>query len=206
MYLPKINRLNDLPAIEDFIRKNSFAILINQVEEKPWATHLPLELEVNETGEKVLWGHLSKANPQWKSFNDEEQVLAIFQGPHSYISSSWYNHVNVPTWNYIAVHVYGKIKLMNDELVYEHLKRLVNKYEVVSENPVRIETMPPEYVKKEMKGIVGFEIYIEKLEGKWKLSQNRDNENYRNIILELEKLNDVNAALIAEEMKKIREI
>lgn len=206
MYLPKINRLEELPVIEDFIRKNSFATLINQVEEKPWATHLPLELEVNEAGEMVLWGHLSRANPQWKSFGNEQQVLAIFQGPHTYISSSWYNHVNVPTWNYIAVHVYGKIKLMNDEQVFEHLKRLVNKYEVVSENPVRIETMPPEFVKKEMKGVVGFEISIDKMEGKWKLSQNRDDENYRNIILELLKLNDVNAALIAEEMKKMREI
>ncbi|MCY7410720.1 MAG: FMN-binding negative transcriptional regulator [Chitinophagales bacterium] len=206
MYLPKINRIEDLPAIEDFIEKNSFAILINEVKENPWATHLPLELEVNEAGEKVLWGHLSKANPQWKSFGKEEQVLAIFQGPHTYISSSWYNHVNVPTWNYIAVHVYGKIKLMNDEQVYEHLKRLVNKYEAISENPVSVETMPPEFVRKEMKGVVGFEIAIEKIEGKWKLSQNRDDENYRNIILELEKLNNVNAALIAEEMKKMRNV
>jgi len=159
--------MDDLPTIGDFIRKNSFATLITVDHGKPWATHLPVELEVNATGEKVLWCHVSKANPQWKTLSNDAEVLVIFSGPHSYISSSWYDHVNVPTWNYIAVHIYGKAKMMSDEELLESLKRLVMKYETISKKPVSVETMPADYVKKEMKGIVGFEISIHKIEGKW---------------------------------------
>ena len=204
MFVPKLFRMNDLPVIEDFIRKNSFATLVTYHEEKPWATHLPLELELNQEGEKALWGHVSRANPQWKSFAGNGEALAIFQGPHTYVSSSWYNHLNVPTWNYIAIHIYGRIRIMSEEESYEILRRLVKKYEVTSANPVSVETMPQDFVKKEMKGIVAFEMSIEKLEGKWKLSQNRDEEDYRTIITELEKLNDTNAAEVASEMRKLR--
>lgn len=204
MYIPALNRNNSFPEIEKFLRSNSFATLVSQVEGRHWATHLPLELEVNESGEKVLWGHISRANPQWKSFHTGEEVMAIFLGPHTYISPSWYNHVNVPTWNYIAVHIYGKVKLVEGEQLHEALKRLIDKYEAISQKPVSIGSMPEEYVRKEMKGIVGLEILIDKIEGKWKLSQNRDDVNYKNIIAELEKLNDLNARLIAEEMKKLR--
>ena len=204
MYIPKLYRNNDLPEIEKFLRKNSFATLVSLHEEKHWATHLPLELEVNEQNQKVLWGHLSRANPQWKSFAENGEVMAIFLGPHTYISPSWYDHVNVPTWNYIAVHVYGKVKITEGEELHRALKRLVEKYEVISQKPVSVETMPEEYVKKEMKGIVGLEISIDKMEGKWKLSQNRDDENFNNIISELEQLNDMNAKLVAGEMRKLR--
>lgn len=202
MYIPKLYRNTDFPEIEKFLKQHSFAALISLHEGKHCATHLPLELEINSLGEKVMWGHLSKANPQWKSFDENGEVMAIFTGPHSYISSSWYDHVNVPTWNYIAVHVYGKVKLIEGDQLYEALRRLVNKYEVISKNPVSIDTMPVEFVRKEIKGVVGFEISVEKIEAAWKLSQNRNDANYLNIIAELEKLNDLNATLVAEEMKK----
>ncbi|MBK9730955.1 MAG: FMN-binding negative transcriptional regulator [Chitinophagaceae bacterium] len=204
MYVPKLYRNTNFPEIEQFLQKNSFASLISVHEGKPWTTHIPLELQTNEKDERVLWGHLSRANPQWKSFEAHPDVLAVFMGPHTYISSSWYDHVNVPTWNYIAVHVTGKVKIVEGEQLYESLKRLVNKYEAVSKQPVSIETMPQDYVRKEMKGVVGLEISIDKMEGNWKLSQNRDDKNYVNIISELEKLNELNAGLIAEAMKKMR--
>jgi transcriptional regulator len=204
MYAPKHYRNENFPEIEKFIRHHSFASLVSTHLGSFWATHIPLELEINEAGEKVLWGHLSRANPQWKSFKDDAQVMAIFLGPHTYISSSWYNHVNVPTWNYIAVHVYGKIKIIEGEKLREALTRLVNKYEVISQKPVSVDTMPAEFVQKEMKGIVGIEVSIDKIEGTWKLSQNRDDENYLAIIRELERLNDLNSQLIAEEMSKRR--
>lgn len=204
MFVPKLFRIEDHQAIEDFIRQNSFATLVSSVEGKPWATHLPLELEKNAAGESVLWGHLSKSNPQWKYFSSGETVMAVFMGPHSYVSSSWYQHLNVPTWNYIAVHVYGIMRLLDEDASYELLKRLVRKYEARSAKPVDVETMPKEFVLKEMKGIVAFEMSIARVEGKWKLSQNRNDEDFASVIRELEALNELNAMQVAGEMKKIR--
>jgi len=204
MYIPKYFQQGNMAAIEAFIRNNSFAILINVADGKPLGTHIPVELEVNEHNEKVLWCHIAKSNHQWKSFESNPEVLVIFSGPHHYISSSWYNHLNVPTWNFIAVHVSGKVSIMSDEKLLESLKRLVKKYEAASKNPVSVETMPEDFVGKLLKGVVGMEISIEKLEGKWKLSQNRDDESAANVIRELEQLGNEDAMKIADEMKKVR--
>lgn len=205
MFIPAYYRNNDLSEIRSFIRKNSFATLITCGSEKPEATHIPIELIEQNNEEAFLQGHISRANQQWKSFSDKSSVLAIFQGPHSYVSSSWYNHVNVPTWNYLAVHVYGKIKIIEGDELYLSLKDLVDRYETISEKPIKMEELPEDMMSKYMIGIVGFRIAIEKIEGKWKLSQNRDKEDQQNIIRQLEKLADVNARLVAEEMKKIIE-
>ena len=203
MFIPSYFRNNDLSEIKSFIRKNSFATLITCGAESPEATHIPIELIEQNNEEAFLQGHISRANPQWKSFPDKSYVLAIFQGPHTYVSSSWYNHVNVPTWNYMAVHVYGKIKIIEGDELYQSLKGLVDRYEVLSEKPIKVEEFPEEMMSKYMKGIVGFRIAMEKIEGKWKLSQNRDKEDHQNIIHQLEKLDDVNARLVAEEMKRL---
>ncbi len=201
MYIPNIYKNENQEEINDFLQKNSFGILVNQTNGKLWATHIPLELDINKNGKQVLQGHISKENPQWESFADDDNVLAIFSGAHSYISSSWYDHENVPTWNYIAVHVYGTIKIIEGEAVIESLKKLVDKYEQNSKNPVRIE----DFSKKTMmqtRGIVAFEIEIEEIQAQRKLSQNRDDKNYQNIISELEKTNDSQAIAVANEMKK----
>jgi transcriptional regulator len=201
MYIPDINKNENQEEIVDFLQKNSFGILVNQTNGNLWATHIPLELDTNENGKQVLYGHIAKENPQWESFKDNDQILAIFTGPHSYISSSWYDHENVPTWNYIAVHIYGTIKIIEGEAVIESLKKLVNKYEQNSKNPVRVE----DFSKKTMmqtRGIVAFEIEITEIQAKRKLSQNRDEKNYLNIISELEKTNDNQAIAVANEMKK----
>lgn len=203
MFIPAYYRNTNLKEIEKFISENSFACLVNTHAGKPWATHIPMELELNIDGVSILSGHISRANPQWKSFSNGETVMAIFQGPHSYVSSSWYNHINVPTWNYIAVHVYGTMRILNDEEQYEKLKAMVNRYESIAEKPMDLDKMPAEMMDKYMKGIVGFEMSMDKIEGKWKMSQNRDDEDKQSIISELEKLKEVNALLVAAEMKKM---
>lgn len=201
MYIPEIYKNENQEEIQNFLHKNGFAILVNQTNGKLWATHIPLVLETNEKGKQILVGHLSKLNPQGESFKTNDDVLAIFSGAHTYISSSWYDHENVPTWNYLAVHVYGKVTILNYEETVNSLKKLVDKYEVISENPVRVEDLS-EKTMREARGIIGFTIEITSIEAMKKLSQNRDDKNYQNIIQELEKTNDGQAIAVAEEMKK----
>jgi len=200
MYVPKHFRNNDASTINDFIRHHGFGILVSQSDSRMVATHIPLELSEDET---KLTGHIARANPQWKNFDNNSEVMIIFPGPHAYVSSSWYDHENVPTWNYIAVHVYGKINIIEGEQLYSCLKQLVNKYEKTSEYPISVEKMSPEYVRQSIKGLVGFEISITSIEAAYKLSQNRDQKNFANVINELEKRGDHDSKSIAAEMKKI---
>ena len=200
--IPKLYKNENQEDIQNFIHQNGFGILVNQTNGKLWATHIPLVLE-EKNGKQILVGHVSRENPQAESFKTNDDVLAIFSGVHTYISSSWYDHENVPTWNYLAVHVYGKVKIHSLEETIEALKRLVDKYEAKSEKPVRIEDLS----KKTMlqaKGIVSFEIEITAIEAKKKLSQNRDDKNYQNIILKLENSNDFQSIEVAKEMKNNR--
>ena len=201
MYIPDIYKNENKEEINKFIQENSFGILINQTNGKLWATHIPLELDTNKNGGSILFGHLSKENPQWEGFIENNEVLAVFSGPHSYISSSWYDHENVPTWNYIAVHVYGTIKIIDAEAAIEVLKKQVDKYEQKSKNPVRIEDLSKKTMMQSS-GIVAFEIEITQIQATRKMSQNRDEKNYQNIISELEKANTNDSIAIANEMKK----
>jgi transcriptional regulator len=203
MYIPPGYKITDLEATKKFIQANSFGILVNILDGKPWATHIPLELETNTAGEEVLTGHISKGNPQWKAFADDGQVLAIFSAPHAYISSSWYNHENVPTWNYLAVHVYGCLRVIEGADLFQALKKLVDKYEAASEKPVQLEQMSAEYVQREMRGIIGFEIKIEEIHAAQKLSQNRDAKNFQNVIQELEKRGEGYDVEIAAAMRAL---
>ena len=201
MYVPDIYKNEDPEQINDFLRNNAFGILVNRNYGKLWATHTPMELDKNADGKDVLYGHVSRENPQWQSFASGEQVLAIFNGPHSYISSSWYDHENVPTWNYIAVHVYGKIRIVEGDIVINFLKKLIDKYESGSEYPISLENLSPEMLLQ-ARGIVCYEIEIEEIHAVNKMSQNRDDKNFKNIVAELEKTGNPDAIAVAEEMKK----
>jgi transcriptional regulator len=203
MYIPDLYKNENQEDIQNFLHQNSFAILVNQTNGKLWATHTPLILETNAEGKQVLVGHISKANPQAESFKSNDEVLVLFSGANAYISSSWYDHENVPTWNYLAVHVYGKVRVYNHQQAVDFLKKLVDKYEAKSEKPVRVENLS-EKTMREARGIIAFEIEITSIEAQKKLSQNRDDKNYQNIITELEKTNDNQALDIANEMKKNR--
>ncbi|WP_309607957.1 FMN-binding negative transcriptional regulator [Flavobacterium sp.] len=201
MYIPDIYKNESQEEIKNFIHDNGFAILVNQTNGKLWATHIPLLLEEDNDGKSILVGHISRENPQGESFKTNTNILVIFSGPHSYISSSWYDHENVPTWNYTAVHVYGKVKILNLEESINSLKNLVDKYERNSENPVRIEDLSKQTMRQ-ARGIIAFEIEIISIDAVKKMSQNRDSKNYENIILELENTGNVIDKQVAQEMKK----
>ena len=201
MYIPEIYKNNNPEEITAFLEQNGFGILVNQTDGKLWATHIPLEFEIRENGKQVLYGHLAKNNPQWKSFATNNEILAIFNGPQSYISPSWYDHENVPTWNYIAVHVYGTIKIVEGELLVNLLKKQIDKYEKNSENPIKIENLSRETMK-EAQGIIAFEIEINDIQAVKKMSQNRDDKNYENIIVELKKTAKPSENAVAETMLK----
>jgi len=204
MYIPAFFKVNNTEEIRDFIHHNGFGIVVSQTNGKLLASHIPLMLSTNEKGEEVVTGHLSKANPQWKSFESAQQVLLIFQGPHAYISSSWYDHNNVPTWNYMAVHVYGTLRLLTEGELLDSLRSLTDKYEVNSSSPVSLDTMDKHMLSTQLNGIVGFEIQVIEVQAAYKLSQNRDDKNHLRIIDELEKKGDESSQRIATEMKKNR--
>lgn len=199
MHIPDLYKNEDQEAIRAFLRANAFGLLINQTNGKLWATHIPLELEINTEGEEVLMGHISKENPQWTAFESNDQVLAVFTGPHAYISSSWYDYENVPTWNYTAVHVYGKVKIIEGDAVIDLLTKLVDKYEKNSKCPVRVADLSQKTMLQS-RGIVAFEIKIEEIQAVNKMSQNRDDKNYSNIISELEKTENPQSIAVAKEM------
>ena len=200
MYIPAIYKNENPTEIRNFINDNGFAILINITNNKLWGTHIPLILDINENGKEVLLGHVSKENPQACSLLNNEEVLVIFSGAHSYISSSWYDHENVPTWNYLAVHVYGKVNIFNEEKTIISLKKLVDKYEKKSENPIKIENLSMKTMFQ-TRGIAAFEIEISSIEAIKKISQNRDSKNYKSIISELEKNNDSQSIAMSAIMK-----
>ena len=135
MYIPKINEENDHERILDFIRQNGFGILINANGGMPMATHIPMELSFDENKAPILRGHVARPNVQWRLWGRPTTVLAIFSGAHSYVSSSWYEKSNVSTWNYLAVHVYGTIRIVSEAELYESVQSLTEKYEKHQENP-----------------------------------------------------------------------
>lgn len=199
MYIPKHYRNENLKEVREFILNNSFGILINQIEGKPWATHIPLELDTDNKGNDVLYGHIAKANPQWKYFKEGSEVLCIFNGPHSYVSSSWYAEEEVPTWNYIAVHIYGLLKIQDEKALMDSLNKLVDKYERRSENPIALHELSRNTLRQ-VKGVIGFEIEIKEIQAAYKLSQGREGDHPK-IIEELKKSNTRGGHAIAEAMK-----
>lgn len=202
MYIPNYFRQEDPEAIRQFIHANGFAILVSHLPEgQLWASHIPLVLGQNAQGEEVLWGHIARANPQWRGFEQFPEVMAIFNGPHAYVSSGWYDHENVPTWNYIAVHVYGQATILTGETLYATLSKTMHKYEAGRPQPVELENMNPQFVANQIRGIVGFEIAIKDIQAKAKLSQNRDEPNQERIIQALEAEDDPSATAIAKAMK-----
>ncbi|MCQ4036134.1 FMN-binding negative transcriptional regulator [Kaistella montana] len=201
MYIPKIYKSQDMELMKELISENGFALLISN-QEKLAATHSMFLMTETEAG-FYLETHISKANFQAKVLKDGDEVLCDFLGAHSYISSSWYDHKNVSTWNYEAVQIRGKVKLMNDDELYEHLRKLTFKYEKPQKCPMFVENMGDEYVRKEMKGAFGIHIFPTEIFIVNKLSQNRKESDFRNIIKELEKTSDENSRKIAEKMRNL---
>jgi len=201
MYIPRRYEEKDKEKVFAFIRENSFGILISVTDGRPAGTHIPLLLEKNAEGKDILMGHISRGNQQKSALQNGAKMLAIFTGPHAYISPRWYTQMMVPTWNYIAVHVYGILRIVEGEELRAALTRLVDTYEHGMPSPVKVEEIPEKTFNDDMRGIVGFAIEIEEIQAAYKLSQNRDETSYHQIVEELDK-GDAAAKGVAEEMRK----
>lgn len=202
MFVPKLYRSEDMNLMREIIRENSFALLISSVD-KIRATHSMMMLNESDPENVYIETHISRANPQAKTLKDGDEVLCDFLGPHTYISSSWYDHINVSTWNYEAVQIYGKVELMDHDELYAHLDKLTSKYEKFQQCPMMVKDMGNEFVEKEMKGAFGIKINPTEIFIKQKLSQNRKETDFQNIISQLEQSDD-NARKVAEKMKLIK--
>jgi transcriptional regulator len=177
LYIPDHFRVDDRTQLTDFIEHNAFATLVTSGSAGLHVSHVPLLPEPVPGGRLRLLGHVARANPQWQALESAEHVLAIFHGPHAYVSPGWYQqHPSVPTWNYAAVHAAGRARLMEEAELHELLLRLSATYEAGRQTPWRMAELPADFVDRMLKAIVGFEIEVERLEGKFKLSQNRPAE------------------------------
>lgn len=185
MYIPRAFQETRIPVMHDFIDAHPFATVVSVAASGLTASHIPLVLERGGTELGVLRGHLSRANPQWRELSPEVEVLAIFGGPHHYISPSWYPEKSetgkvVPTWNYSVVHVYGRVTIYEDgDWLQRHLTALTDIHEGPMPTPWRVTDAPEQFVRAMVKGIVGLELNVTRLEGKWKASQNRSEGDQR---------------------------
>ena len=174
MYVPRHFRVSDIEELHAFIAAHSFATLVSNLETGPLATHLPLILEAKPGESGKLVGHMARSNPHWQQLESAQPALAIFHGPHAYISPTWYvSQPALPTWNYAAVHVYGNALLIRDS---RRVHRLLD--DLIEANESRLSApwandLPVEFREKMEQGVVAFELSIERIEGKFKLSQNR---------------------------------
>lgn len=185
MYLPRAFAVEDVPQIQDFMEEFNFATVVTQTGGELTASHIPFLLDRGVEPYGVLRAHIAIRNPQLKDLQSASQALVIFQGPHTYVSPSWYvNPENVPTWNYMVVHAYGTPKIGNKAAMIELLKNLTRKQESSFEKPWDFDPGAA-WVQKLMMEIVAFEIKIERLEGKFKLNQNRKPENRESVITAL---------------------
>jgi transcriptional regulator len=202
MHIPKYYREEDHEKILAFLKQNNFPAIVSFDGEKPIATHAPVEIAEDEKGKVTIYAHISRANAQWKTFGKQE-ILLIFQGAHTYISPRWYNHVNVPTWNYMMIHVYGNVRLLQGDELYALLSRLVHNHEINTQ--YSLESLPQDFVQKEMKGIVGFAVDVTRIDAGYKLSQNRNDEDHENIVRELNKRQEKDSTQVAKAMLEKRD-
>ena len=204
MYIPRLFRQDSTELLHEVIQQFSFATLVTIRQGAPFASHLPFLLDSARGEQGALLGHMARANPQWKDFDSSQEVLVVFQGPHAYVSPSWYEgSLHVPTWNYVAVHAYAVPRVIDDDAeFYRLLQTMVDKFEGAFEKPWKFD-LPSDYVQEMMKAIVGFELRITRLEGKEKLSQNRDEADQRRVTDILASSSDPNARGVAEWMAKI---
>lgn len=198
MYIPNYFKITDETVAYDIIKEHSFATLFSQNNGMPFATHLPLILNDEKS---YLYGHFARPNPQWKDIKNQT-VLAVFHGPHCYISPSWYEtNKAVPTWNYITVHVYGEVELLEDEEeLVTSLHDMVVKYEA-PDSSYRLQDVDPEFLSGMNKGVQGFKIKINRIEGKSKLSQNHSLVRQELVINQLEQKSTTDEQQIAKLMK-----
>ena len=190
----------DDQKVIDFMNQNPFALITGTGEKYPVATQIPLAVKVKE-GKIFLEGHLMRKTDHHLAFEKNNNVLALFTGPHCFVSASWYTNPSVgSTWNYITVHAKGKITFTDEEGTLKAVKAVSDKYEGTTSEGA-FNHLPKEYIDHMVKAIVGFSIEVESIDNVFKLSQNRDEASQKNIIKQLKKRGDYNSIAIAEEME-----
>jgi transcriptional regulator len=201
MYIPTAFAEHDLTKLHDFIERHSFGLLVSQVDGLPFATHLPFLLDRAAGPQGTLICHVARANPQWRQAGSET-ALAVFSGPHVYVSPSWYEAEQVvPTWNYAAVRVYGRPQVIEDEsALLKIVQAMVRVYEQSMPQPWSFDSSST-FVKRLLGQIVGFRIAIEKIEGKWKLNQNHPAQRRRKVVEALQERSDENVQAVAAMMR-----
>jgi transcriptional regulator len=204
VYLPQHFAETDEATLVAFMREHSFGTLITSGSAGLIASHIPFLYEAVAGTPGRLLGHLARANPQLADLADGREALVIFHGPHAYVSPRWYATTPaVPTWNYAVVHAYGKVEAISDAAALEALVgRLTDTYEAGAEKPWRLADQPERYVKGMLRGIGGFAIALTRLQGKFKLSQNRDATDRAQVTAELAQSNDPVAAAVAAMMAR----
>ena len=201
MYIPQINEMTDIHEITDFMKRFSFAAIVSAQDNLPVATHLPFVVAAKDS-EIKLYSHFAKANPQWKNI-DAVKVLVIFSEPHAYISPTNYDEfLSVPTWNYVAVHVYGQVKIISEQdEVLSLLENTIGNYE--SSYKSRWNELPQDFKEKMTDEIVAFEVTVSDVQAKKKLSQNKTKQEREKIINALSKSANGSEQLTAEYMRKL---
>ena len=201
MYIPNHYIEDDTEKLAAFMKAHSFGVMVNIVDGLPWGTHLPFVI-TQKDGKITLTSHMARANEAWRSLDNDRELLVIFQGPHAYISPSNYDKKqNVPTWNYIAVHAYGKPRIITDfDEAVQVLEAMIGTYE--EKYMQQWNELSQDYISKMVKGIVAFDIEVTRLQGKYKLSQNKTVNEQQNIVHSLGKSDDSLATGVAEYMKE----
>ena len=203
MYIPAHFEETRIEILHELMRNHPLATLVTLSADGLNANHIPLELDPEPTPFGTLRGHVARANPVWRDFNSDVEAMVIFQGANSYISPSWYATKKetgkvVPTWNYAVVHAYGALKIIEDTTWLRALiERLTNHHETEKETPWKVSDAPENYLNPLLKAIVGIEIPITKISGKWKVSQNQPYANRIGVVDGLRELKEEKAETIA---------
>lgn len=203
MFLPKLFKVEDFNALITFLLRNPFATVISSRNDVPYASQVPVLVDVVDD-EIVLSFHLARPNPQNKTLTNNDNVLIQFTGAHGYVSSSWYEQEEVSTWNYQAAQLKGECAVLDQDELMEDLKRLTDQYET-GENARTFDTLS-EDVLKQAKGVIGYKVKVREAGLKYKLSQNRSDKDYKNIVLNLRDSDNQDDNRLADEMEKIRTI
>ncbi|MPQ76503.1 FMN-binding negative transcriptional regulator [Hydrogenovibrio sp. JE_KL2] len=204
MYRPEAFSENNLQAIYQLIQDNPFAMIVTTDQGQPFVSHLPLMFEPDDNGKGKIIGHMARANPQWQHLAEGQQALVVFQGPHAYVSPSWYevpDEAVGPTWNYAVVHISGKTKLIEDQdALRDRLQQLTQTHEAAFAKPWQL-NLDDRKRRNLLKMIVGFEMNIEDINAKFKLSQNRSQTDRKNVINQLSQSTNSLDIAVAELMK-----
>ena len=210
MYVPSHFEETRLAVLHDLVRNHPLATLVTLDRDGLNANHIPIELDPEPSPLGTLRGHVSRANPMWRDFSADVGTLVIFQGPETYITPSWYQTKQesgkvVPTWNYAVVHAYGPLRIVEDPVWLRALvEKLTDRHEAQRAEPWEVADAPDDYIKGQLQGIVGIEIPIERLIGKWKVSQNRPEVDRKGVVQGLQELGKSDGGCMADLVDRAR--